>query len=71
MKHYYVNNIPANKILYSDILPCPTISDHDATYIVANMSVNKFETRYKHIRNLKNFELEKNVQDFKALPILL
>ena len=35
------------------------------------MPVNKFETRYKYIRNLKNFELEKYVQDLKALPISL
>ena len=35
------------------------------------MPVNKFETRYKYIRNLKNFELEKYVQDFKALLISL
>ena len=35
------------------------------------MLVNKFETRCKYIRNLKNFELEKYVQDFKALPISL
>ena len=40
-------------------------------YIIANMPVNKFETRYKYIRNLKNFELEKYVQDFKVLPISL
>ena len=66
-----ISNIPANKILHSDVLPCPTISDHDAPYIIANMPVNKFETRYKYIRNLKNFELEKYVQDFKALPISL
>ena len=40
-------------------------------YIIANMPVNKFERRYKCIKNLKNFELEKYVQDFKALPISL
>ena len=35
------------------------------------MSFNKFETRYKYIRNLKSFDLEKYVQDFDALPISL
>ena len=35
------------------------------------MPVNKFKTRYKYIRNLKNFELEKFVQDFRALAISL
>ena len=27
---HIISNIPANKILHSDVLPCPTISDHDA-----------------------------------------
>ena len=35
------------------------------------MPVKKFETRYKYIRNLKNFKLEKYAQDFKALPVSL
>ena len=68
---YFISNIPANIILYSDVLPCPTISDHNAPYIIANMPVNKFQTRYKYKRNLKNFELKKYVQDFKTLPISL
>ena len=53
------------------MLPCPTISDQDAPCIIANMPVNKFDTKYKYIRNLKNFELEKNVQDLKTLLIYL
>ena len=60
--HHIISNILANKILHSDILPCPTIGNHNVPYIIANMPVNKFETRYKYIRNLKNFELEKFVQ---------
>ena len=68
---HIISNIPADKILHSDVLPCPTINDHDAPYIIANMPVNKFETRHKYTRNLKNFEFEKYVQDLKALPISL
>ena len=68
---YIISNIPANKILHSDVLSCPTISDHDAPYIIANMPVNKFETRYKYIRNLKNSQLEKYFRDIKLLPISL
>ena len=68
---HIVSDIATNKILHSNVLPCPTISDHDTPYIIANMSVNKFETRYKYKRNLKNFELKKCVQVFKVLPIFL
>ena len=35
------------------------------------MPVNKFEIRNKYMRNLKNFELEKYVQDFNVLPTSL
>ena len=42
---HIISNIPADKILHPDVLPCPTINDHDAPYIIANMPVNKFETR--------------------------
>ena len=41
-----------NKILHSDVLPCLTISDQDAPYIIVNISTNKYEIRYKFIRNL-------------------
>ena len=44
---HIISNIPANKILHSDVLPCTTISDPDAPYIIANMPVNKLETRYQ------------------------
>ena len=68
---HIISDIPTNKIRHSNVLPCPTISDQDTPYIIANMSVNKFETRYKYKRNLKNFELKKCVQVFKVLPISL
>ena len=35
------------------------------------MLVNEFETRCKYIRNLQNFEIEKYIQNLKALPIYL
>ena len=44
---HIISNIPANKILHSDVRPCTTISDPDAPYIIANMPVNKLETRYQ------------------------
>ena len=52
------SNICKKRILHSDVLPCPTISDHDAPYIIVNIPTNKYEIRYKFIRNLKHFDLE-------------
>ena len=61
-------NICKNKTLHSDVLPCPTISNHHAPYIIVNIPPNKYEIRYKFIRNSKHFDLETYVNDCKLLP---
>ena len=38
--NYIITNIP-NKILYSNILSCLSISDHDATYRITKIPTNK------------------------------
>ena len=65
-----ISNSPANRILHSDVLPCPTISDHGAPYIIANVLLTRNKIQL-HLRNLKNIELEKYVHEFKVLPISL
>ena len=62
------SNVSKNKILHSDVLPCPAISDHDAPYIFVNILTNKYEIRYKFIQNLKHFDLETYINGFKTLP---
>ena len=32
--NHIISSIPANRTLYSNVLPCPTINDHDAPYTV-------------------------------------
>ena len=61
------SNICKNKILYSNLSPWPTISDHDAPYITVNIPINKYELRHKFIQNLKHFDLETYINDFKTL----
>ena len=62
------SNICKKKTPHSDVLPCPTISDNDAPYIIENIPTNTYEIRYKFIRNLKHFDLETYINDFKTLP---
>ena len=65
---HIISNIPASRILYSDVLTCPTISHHETTYITLHACWqirNKIEIN----KDLKNFELEKNVIGFKVRPI--
>ena len=44
-----------NKILYSDVLP----RDHDTPYTIAKIPTNKYQPRYKFIRDMKNVNLQK------------
>lgn len=46
------------------MLLCPTGSDHDALYIIANVCGKKFRSSIKYIRSIKRFDL-------KALPFSL
>ena len=62
------SNICKKKTRHSDVLPCPTISDNDTPYIIENIPTNTYEIRYKFIRNLKHFDLETYINDFKTLP---
>ena len=47
---HFVTNLP-KRITYTDVLPCPIISDHDAPYITINVRVSRCGPRYKYIRN--------------------
>ena len=58
------SNICKNKIIHSDVLPCLTISEHDAPYIIVNIPTNEYEICYKFMRNLKHFDVETFINDF-------
>ena len=45
-----------------------SISDHDALYIIAKIPTNKYQPHYKFIRDMKNVDLQKYIDDFKQLP---
>ena len=57
--------------MYYNVLPCPSISDHDAPYMTAKIATSKYQTRYKLIRDMENFDLQKHIDDFKQLPFLI
>ena len=63
-------NIP-KKIVFSGVLPCPEISDHDAAYIKVNIRVPRFIPRFKYIRNEKSLKMEWFISDFSQLPFSL
>ena len=60
-----------NKLITTNFLPCSTVSDHDAPYIITNIPRIKFQTKTKYIRNMKHFSIKDYVDDFKTLPFAL
>ena len=56
-------------VTHSDVLPCGSISDHDAVYIILNVRKPRFTPRFKYIRNEKNFDKIAFINDVNTLPL--
>ena len=69
--YHVITNLQENKFITINVLPCPTVSDHDALYIITNIPEIKFQTRTKYIGNMKDFSIKDYVDDFKTLPLAL
>ena len=67
---HIVCNVP-NRVTYTNVFPCPTVSDHDAPYVCRNVRVKHFQSRYKFIRSEKEFDEQKFIEDFSKLPLNL
>ena len=67
---HIVSNIP-NQRTYCSVLPCSTISDHDGPYACINIRVNRFQPRFKWLRNEKQFDKQAFNEDLKATPVNL
>ena len=62
-----ITNMPS-RITHTSVLPCPTISDHDAPYACVNIRVTRFQPRFKMIRDEKRFNEKAFIDDFSTLP---
>ena len=49
--------LATEKVFITDVLPYPTVSDHDAPYAIIKIPTASFQTRYKYVRNMKNLEI--------------
>ena len=65
--HISTNN--SKKVICENVIPCETISDHDATFLVLNIKKQKFQPTYKFARDEKSFNLENYINDFSQLPL--
>ena len=67
---HIITNMP-RQVTFTEVLPCPHISEHDAPYVCINVRVTHFIPRYKYIRDKRNLELDALKQDFAQLPLNL
>ena len=64
------SNIP-DKLVHQDVIPADDISDHDLPYIILNIRKQRFEPRFKYIRNEKELNMDTYLQDISQTPFSL
>ena len=67
---HVISTIP-NSVISCYILHTETTSDHDAPYASFNVKKEKYQPRYKFIRNGKTLDMNSYTPDFQQLPLNL
>ncbi|XP_057310275.1 uncharacterized protein LOC130648252 [Hydractinia symbiolongicarpus] len=67
---HVISNIP-EKVVSENVLLCDEISDHDAPHVVMNIKKDKFEKRYKFIRDEKQLNIDEYISDIEKIPFSL
>ena len=47
---HVISNDPS-RVVHTDVLPAPSVSDHDAVHAIINARVIRYAPRHKYIRN--------------------
>ncbi len=64
---HIISNNP-KRVTHTDVLPCSSVSDHDAPYACVNIRTERFQPRFKYIRSERHFKKNEYIQDFESLP---
>ena len=59
----------SNKLAHTNVILTDEISDHDTSYVIVNIKKERYEPRYKYIRNERKTGTEDYIQDFSKLPL--
>ena len=51
------------------VIPTSIVSDHDAPFACINVRVNRYQLRYKYIRNMKTFDEQEFTTDLDTLTL--
>ena len=65
---HFITSTP-EKIKLNDVLPCCELSDHDGKYIGINVRIERYQPRFKYIRDNSKLIVEDFKADFQKLPL--
>ena len=64
------SNVP-KKLIHNDVIYTDEISDHDTPFVILNIKKERYEPRYKYIRDERKVDMNQYVNDFSKLPLSL
>ena len=65
---HIVSNLEA-KLITGDVIECDEISDHDAPFCIFKLTKERYEPRFKYLRNEKTLVMNDYIDDFRQLPL--
>ena len=65
---HIITNYPM-RIYATDVIPTSIVSDHYAPFASINVRVNRYQPRFKYIRNMKTFDEQQFIGDLDTLPL--
>lgn len=63
---YIITNIP-EKLIHQNVVLADEIGDHDLPDVILNIKKQKFEKRYKYIRDEKSINLSKYLKEYQNI----
>ena len=61
------SNVPKT-LIHNDVIYTDEISDHDTPFVILNIGKERYEPRYKYIRDERKVDMNQYVNDFSKLP---
>ena len=65
----HINTNYPMRISATYVIPTSIVSDHDAPFACINVRVNRYQLRYKYIRNVKTFDEQEFITDLDTLTL--
>ena len=67
----HINSNTSTKLINCNVISTDEISDHDEPYAIFNIKKERFQKRYKYVRDQKNLDMNKHILALKQLPTSL